>query len=280
VSALDDVLDLLRCPHCHRALIRAGAAVRCGEGHSFDVARQGYVSLPTGDAPPHSGDTAEMVAARERILAGGHFAPLAEAMAELAAGGGEGPALVVDLGAGSGWYLARVLDRQPAARGLAVDLSKPALRRAARAHARLAAVGCDVWRPLPLRDGVADLVLNVFAPRDGTEIARILRPGGLALVVTPGASHLEQLIEPLGLLAVDERKDERLAARLEPALRPTDRRELSWTLGLDRTAARDLAAMGPSAFHLTSAELDERVAALPQRVDVTASVTITLATSG
>ena len=276
VSALDEVLPLLRCPHCGAALGReANEVVRCGDGHTFDVARQGYLSLLAGEGTPHAGDTAEMVAARERFLGGGHFEPLAEGLADALGGATAGGA--VDLGAGTGWYLARVLDTWPAARGLALDLSKPALRRAARAHPRLAAVACDVWRPLPVRDAVVAAVLNVFAPRDPTEIARLLAPGGVAAVVTPTTDHLRELAQPLGLLGVDDHKQTRLADRLEPALEIADRRELTWTMRLDRAAARDAAAMGPSAFHVSPAELDERVAALPQLLDVTAAVTITLA---
>ena len=279
MPALDDVIDLLRCPHCGAALERAGPLVSCGEGHSFDVARQGYLSLLARDRPGHAGDAAEMVAARERFLAGGHFDRLADELAEhVALAAGPEAGCIVDLGAGTGWYLARTLDRLPGAGGLALDLSKPALRRAARAHQRLAAVACDSWQPLPLRDGVAAAVLNVFAPRNGPEIARVLRPGGVAAVVTPRPGHLGELVAPLGLLTVDERKDERLAEQLHPRLEITDRRELEWGLRLDRAAARDAVAMGPSAFHIAPADLDERVAALPQPVDVTAAVRITLAT--
>jgi 23S rRNA (guanine745-N1)-methyltransferase len=264
VSALDQVLPLLRCPHCGAGLERGdGGTVRCEAGHSFDVARQGYLSLFAGAGSAHTGDTAEMVAARERFLAAGHLEPLAEALAaeaEAVAERSHGTPLVVELGAGPGWYLARVLDRVPDALGLGLDVSKPALRRAARAHPRLAAVGADVWGPLPLRDRVATVVLSVFAPRSSPEIDRILAPGGQALVVTPTAAHLRELREPLGLLAVGERKPEG--------------RELTWTLTLDRAAARDAAAMGPSAFHISPAELDRRVEALPETTTVTAAVTV------
>jgi 23S rRNA (guanine745-N1)-methyltransferase len=278
VPALDDAIGLLRCPHCGAALEIAGRAVRCGAGHSFDVARQGYLSLLAGAGSAHGGDTASMVAARERFLAGGHFDRLAEALAEAVAPEvGERPACVVDLGAGTGWYLARVLDRLPDAVGLALDVSKPALRRAARAHPRALAIGCDAWGPLPLRDGVAAAALNVFAPRNAPELARVLAPGGVAAVVTPTAAHLAELAAPLGLLGVDERKDERLAEQLAPELEIADRRELSWALRLDRRAARDAAAMGPSAFHVAPGELALRVAALPEPMDVTAAATLTIA---
>ncbi len=273
MPALDDVLPLLRCPLCGAALARADDGIHCGEGHAFDVARQGYLSLLTGPGP--AGDTADMVAARERLLGAGHFDPLADAVADAIAPADAG--YIVDLGAGTGWYLARLLEREPGATGLALDVSKPALRRAARAHARLAAVACDAWGPLPLHDGAAAAVLNVFAPRNGPEIGRVLAPGGLAVFVTPAEHHLAELGAPL---AVDERKQERLREQVEPALRIQDRREVEWTLSLDQAAARDAIAMGPSAFHLSSAELDELVAGLPQPLAATAAVVITTATTG
>ena len=79
----------------------------------------------------------------------------------------------LDLGAGTGRQLARVLDALPRRHGIALDVSRPALQRAARAHPRIGAVGCDIWGALPVRSAAAALVLNVFAPRNGDEIARV-----------------------------------------------------------------------------------------------------------
>jgi 23S rRNA (guanine745-N1)-methyltransferase len=271
---LDDALDLLACPHCAGGLSRSGGSVTCANGHAFDVARSGYLSLLPGDAKLGTADTAEMVAAREAFLGAGHFEPLAEALgeeAEPALGGAAEPApggppagtppppgCVLDLGAGTGWYLAQVLDRLPGRMGLALDLSKHALRRAARAHERIAAVACDAWRPLPVRDSVAALVLSVFAPRNGPEIARVLRPGGALLVVTPTGRHLAELVEQLGLLSVDERKEERLAATLDAHLDLERRREYEWTLDLTPGDVANAVAMGPSARHVTPGETGSR----------------------
>ena len=283
---LDDALDLLACPHCAGPLTRSGRSVTCPNGHTFDVARSGYLSLLPGDAGTGSADTPEMVAAREAFLGAGHFEPLAEALAEEAARalgsrGQQALGCVLDLGAGTGWYLARVLDRLPGRTGLALDLSKHALRRAARAHSRVAAVACDAWRTLPVRDGVASLVLGVFAPRNGPEIARVLRPGGTLLVATPTGRHLSELVDRLGLLTVDERKSERLAATLDAHLDLERRHEHDWSLDLTPGDVANAVGMGPSARHATRAE--EAGAAPTTRTGstpVTASVTISTYRAG
>jgi len=287
-AALAALAPVLRCPVCHAGLRLADRALRCPNGHAFDVARQGHVTLAPRRGRLPDGDTAAMVAAREAFLGAGHFAPLTAAIADAAretellrtapAGAREAehlPApLVVDAGAGPGQHLAGVLDALGDAWGLALDASRPALRRAARVHPRVAAVACDVWRELPLRDAAAHLVLDVFAPRNGAEFARVLAPGGAVVVVTPTPRHLAELTGPLGLLAVDPRKPERLRAELTPHLRPAGRRELTFALALAPGEVRGLVAMGPSAHHLAPDELDRRVAGLPDVVHANASVLV------
>ncbi|MEY9964568.1 23S rRNA (guanine745-N1)-methyltransferase [Streptacidiphilus sp. MAP12-16] len=275
---LQDIVEYLVCPHCGQALTPHGAVLRCAARHSFDIARQGYVSLLPGDAHTGTGDTAAMVAARDDFLGAGHYAPIADALARAAVGARSGADLVVDLGAGTGHYLAAVLDALPAAHGIALDISKFALRRAARAHPRAGAVVSDAWRTLPLRDASASLVLNVFAPRNGPEIRRVLRPGGTLLVVSPTPRHLGELVGELGLLGVDERKEERLAATLGPYLEFAGSSEQTFPLYLDHAAVRTVVGMGPSAWHTDPAALAERIAALPEPAPVTASVMLSVFT--
>ena len=268
---LQDVVEYLVCPHCGQGLAAGpdGGALRCPERHTFDIARQGYVSLLPGDAHTGTGDTAAMVAARDAFLGAGHYAPVAEALAAAAPADAH---CVVDLGAGTGHYLAAVLDALPEAHGIALDISKFALRRAARSHPRAGAVVCDAWRPLPVRGDAADLVINVFAPRNGPELRRVLRPGGTLLTVTPTPRHLAELVKELGLLGVDGRKEERLAATLGPHLDPAGADEHGFTMLLDHEAVRTVVGMGPSAWHTDPAALAERIAGLPDPVPVTASV--------
>lgn len=276
---MQDIERHLACPHCAQALTRHERTLRCPAGHSFDLAKQGYVSLLAGDAHTGTGDTAEMVAARADFLAAGHYRPIADALAEAAAAAvasapGDPDGLVADLGAGTGHYLAHVLDALPGHPGAALDISKYALRRAAKAHPRIGAVVCDAWRPLPLRDACADLMLNVFAPRNGPEIRRVLRPGGTLLLVSPTARHLRELVAGLGLLSVDEEKQRRIDEKLGPYLTAAGQREVEFTLRLGAQDVRTVVGMGPSAWHTDPERLVAALGALPDPVEVTASVTV------
>jgi 23S rRNA (guanine745-N1)-methyltransferase len=288
---LDDVVRFLACPYCGDPLTRAAAALRCPAGHVFDIARQGYVNLLATDRKAAAGDTAAMVQARGGFLAAGHFDQLAAALAaEAAQSGGQaagapgstvageaaapGPC-VVDAGAGTGFYLAAVLDRLPGRAGLALDASKFALRRAARAHPRIGAVVCDVWRGLPVADGSAGLVLNVFAPRNGPEFHRILAPGGRLLVITPTPQHLQELVSALDLLTVDEQKQERLSRTLGPGFAPASERQLTGTSLMSHAGIAAVVQMGPSAWQADPQQLQRQVAALPDPLPVTVSVTLT-----
>jgi 23S rRNA (guanine745-N1)-methyltransferase len=292
---LEDVIGYLACRSCGQGLHREDGTLRCPAGHSYDIARQGYVSMLPAGAKASAGDTGAMAAARADFLGAGHFGSLATELAAAAQeilatqsrpGQGAGrepgaeaepgglPGCVIDVGAGTGYYLARVLEAVPGRAGLALDISKFALRRAARAHPRIGAVGCDVWQHLPVADEAAQVVLSVFAPRHGAELRRIMRPGGSLLVLTPAPDHLGELVAALGLLTVDPRKPERLAGKLGPYLRLAGQRELRVTMSLGHEAIGQLVAMGPSAWHLNADTAAAGIGRLPDPMPVTLAVSL------
>ncbi|MFD4440941.1 putative RNA methyltransferase [Nocardia sp. NPDC058519] len=269
MNALTEVAVLLACPECGDALQPHDRALRCGTGHSFDIARQGYVGLLTGASTKMTGDTADMLDARAAFQGAGHFAPIAAAIARAL----DTDPTVLEIGAGTGYYLADVLDANPGALGIALDVAKHAARRAARAHPRMASVLADAWRGLPVRDDAITGVLSVFAPRNPAEVARVLAPGGRFVVVAPTARHLGELIGPLGMVSVDPDKDRRLADSLAGTFTRAEHTAVEFPMKLSRPDVTNVVAMGPSAFHGTPAD-DPRIAALPEITEVTASVTV------
>jgi SAM-dependent methyltransferase len=270
-APLADIAERLQCPVCSRRLSAASGSLICLRGHSFDVARHGYVTLQGPTRRPAVGDDGAMVAARAGVQAAGHFEPLTAALtAEAYRLDGGDSSVVLDVGAGTGHHLSEMLGVLAQARGIALDASRDASRRAARAHRRVAAVRSDVWQQIPLGGATVDLALSVFAPRNGTELARVLRPGGALIVVTPDPGHLQELAM-LHTLRIDPRKTERLRRQLIPLLRASEARRISWTLQLTRGEAEAMLRMGPAAQHLRP-DLERRLAGLPARVLVTAAV--------
>lgn len=269
--ALDAVLDLLRCPVCRSRLESAPRALCCPAGHTFNIARQGYASLLTG-AGATSGDDVAMVQSRDRFLAAGRYLPIREAVARLAAVAVPRQGTVLDVGCGTGYYLAGVLDEVPGARGLGLDSSVPAVRSAARAHDRAAVASWDVFRPFPLADGVVDVVLDVFAPRNPLEFRRVLRPTGRLVVVRPTGRHLAELrCQVPAMVAIDPAKEQRLHQALHPWFEEAGTEEVEFSALLTKVEAIDLVGMTPSARHL-DADLEVDVL-LPDRVTVSVLAT-------
>jgi 23S rRNA (guanine745-N1)-methyltransferase len=280
---------LLRCPVCRSPFGTtddAGSAfparvLVCSSGHSFDAARQGYFNLLVGKGTSFEADTADMVAARVSFLESGHYRPLAEAVA-----GAVVPVLpaaaatVLDSGTGTGHYLRVLLDAAAAAEApvtaVGLDISKFALRRAARLNPEATHLVCDVWQPLPVGDNTVDVVTVIFAPRNPPEFARVLRPGGRLVVVTPRAGHLAAIVERTGMLGIEAGKEDRLVEAMSAQFTVESVRDLDLPLLLEPREVADLAYMGPAGHHLDRAALAERLAGLEARTAAEARFRITV----
>lgn len=215
-----------------------------------------------------------MVRARDAFLGAGHYLPLANLLVELSKGHAAGARLVMEAGAGTGYYIAHVLDGLPKSLGLAIDLSRYAARRAAKAHGRLNVVVADIWEELPLKEHSIDLSLNVFAPRPAHELFRTLHHDGKLIIAIPTREHMADLRDSLNLLEVDRSKELRVARALDPFFTQLEHRFCRWNMELNHQEVAYLAGMGPSARHINPATLAGRVAMLPPTVPVTGAVEV------
>ena len=285
MPAWDRIAPCLVCPSCESALTRAGAALRCRRGHTRNIARSGYADLlPSGRRGRVPGDTRAMLLARRRFLERGHYRPIAAALVAAVArhlaampmiAPGETRCLA-DAGCGEGYYLARLRDALLARADLGElafvgsDVSREAAALAARRTPAINIVASDSWGRFPYRAASLTALLNLFAPRNPAEFARIVAPGGLLAIVIPTADHLRELRAALPLLGIQAGKRAAILAQFAAAAAgPFALLEvvsLAFALDLSRADAADLLRMTPNAHYLTDARIAAYTVAVPRRI--------------
>ncbi len=261
-----DQLHLLCCPLCASAFSFQTSQLVCENGHSFDIARQGYVNLH----PVHykqsrePGDSKAMVAARQAFLESGTYAPIAQTLvgliAPLLAGQGA-PAWVLDAGCGEGYYLDYLLRHQPSLQGMGLDISKPAIQMACKRNRQAAwIVGSNAH--LPIRPASVDWLLCMFGFPDWAAFASRVRPSGSVVLVDAGPDHLIELREII-YPQVHRRDLAGLQAAERHGFALCDPQTLRFqTPVLDQTRLQQLLLMTPHLFRATAAG-KAALAALP-----------------
>lgn len=207
----------LACPLDGAPLCRAGSVWCCANGHSFDIASQGYVNLlPVQKKRSRDpGDSKEMVEARRRFLNAGLYQPIAAAVnqAVLAELPFDEIARCLDAGSGEGYYLRQLAAAVPEGQMLAllgVDISKWAVLSAAKQDKRPNwVVGSNA--NLPVLPATLDCVLCMFGFPVYPEFFRVLKPRGLLLQVDAGPDHLRELREVIYPALKPERPTDSLA---------------------------------------------------------------------
>ncbi|MGA0565828.1 putative RNA methyltransferase [Rathayibacter sp. KR2-224] len=267
---LTTLSEWLRCPICTGALSPIPPLVLgCDAGHRFDAKKHGYVNLLSSQ-PRIAGDTPDMLDARSALLSGGAYDPVVRVVADSVLSTGI-PQRLLDAGSGTGHYSSAILGRtQMTGRALATDIAPDAVHRSVRRLGRERADGlvADTWRPLPIRDGAADAIINVFAPRNVGEFRRVLAPDGCLVIVTPQQDHLLELRRALPMLDVPADKSLRITEDFADDFVLEQSTPVRYTLAVSHETAMALRSMGPSAHH--GAVLSP--AAMPPEVTVAVDV--------
>ena len=265
----------LACPLDGQPLANHGNHWRCASGHTFDVAREGYLHLlPVQHKRSRDpGDSKEMVAARRRFLATGAYRPIAAAIAEAVLGSTADTAATLhclDAGCGEGHYLRELIAAVEGRQALSIvglDISKWAVQAAAKRDRQSTWIVGSNAR-LPLLTGTLDRVLCLFGFPVYPEFARVLRAGGLLVQADAGADHLSELRQ---IIYPTLKPVPSATFQAPPGFRLIDERDVRYRTEITGAAnIADLLAMTPHLFR-ASHEGKQCLAALdtlPIHVDV------------
>jgi 23S rRNA (guanine745-N1)-methyltransferase len=255
---------------CARPLERGERAWTCAAGHSFDIARSGYVNLlqPQDRRSPTAGDSSAAIEARASLLASGVGRALIDAVASRAATLDLGGApVVVDLGCGSGDALAECGD---GVTGIGIDLSTSAVERAARRFPDRIWVVANADRRLPLLDHRVDLVLSLHGRRNPVEAARVLTAGRYLLVAIPASDDLIELRELAQGQRIERDRRESVLAEHQPYFDLVEQTVIREAVELERTS---LLALLDGTYRGARRGVADRVATLDRmRVTVASDV--------
>ncbi|MBU3095662.1 methyltransferase domain-containing protein [Acinetobacter baumannii] len=260
----------LMCPVCHQRLELVSKTWRCEQGHSYDIAKQGYVNLHVVQHK-HSknpGDTPESVDARRAFLQGGYYQPLQQAVVHLLKD--LKAKMVLDIGCGEGYYTSAM--QQVVEQCIGVDIAKNAVQRAAKLNDKVTWV-VGTGATLPVIDQSMDVCTSLFSPIPQTEILRVVKDDGYLIVVTPATDHLYAMREAL-FEQVNPHTPQKFVEQLQDLFELKEQQVIDAPLVLDQQALKNLIAMTPYAYKASP----ERRMQLEQKahLQVTASFQIYL----
>jgi 23S rRNA (guanine745-N1)-methyltransferase len=265
---MDDCVRLLICPVCGERLARAGRALTCPHSHSFDTSREGYVNLLLGGWKRRKaqGDTREMLRSRRRFVDRGHYEPLSDAINQcvshhLESRTRQAPILgIAEVGCGEGYFIGRLQDQLSGQREhtnpcfYGMDISKHAVRLAARRYPRVHFCVGDVWRRVLFARGSIDVLLDILAPRNAEEFHRVVTQDGVLMVVIPGPDHLSRLRAELGLLQIEAHKRERVIEQLGGVFDLQAEHTVRFEIPLVGEDLYHLVRMTPNYWHIPDAK--------------------------
>jgi 23S rRNA (guanine745-N1)-methyltransferase len=193
----------LCCTLCAQAFVNFNNPLRCPNGHSFDVARQGYINLlpVQHKKSKQPGDSKEMVVARQRFLDSDVYEPITNLLIKtvLAQMPKDKSFTLFDAGCGDGYYLDRLTaalqqEKDGEASLIGLDISKPAIIAAAKRNKAITWLVASN-KQLPVTPESLDIIVCMFGFPVFEAFKAALKPGGKIILLEVEADHLIELRE-------------------------------------------------------------------------------------
>ena len=205
---------ILLCPKCKTELQLSDKSLKCKNGHSYDIAKQGYTNLVLGNSGS-GGDDKEMCRSRHNFHNKDYYKCLSDKLADICSE--YGFKTIIDAGCGEGYYLRKIRNKYKCTETsfdsfCGIDLAKEAVAIAARNerdvedNLKIEYAVAGIF-DMPVSDCSVNCILSVFAPVPEKEAFRVLKSSGILIVVSPGEKHLEGLKDAIYEKTYDNETD-------------------------------------------------------------------------
>ena len=255
--------NLYACPICGKKIRFHAGSLVCKKEHCFDISAKGYVNM-LGATRPLKGYDKQFFKSRGEFFAKGYYAHILDAIIKKvseikAAADGSEPAtqlVLIDAGCGEGYYSSALAGRIEGLQIIAFDIAADAIVCAAKSKENVAWTIADVTN-IPVKDGICDILLDVFTPASYKEFGRILKKGGYILKVIPGSNHLKELRKAAReQLKNKDYSGDDVSDYFEQHYDILSQETLTNTMPIDQETIKTLTEMTPLLFDVDVSRLD------------------------
>ena len=244
------------CPICQENLTLVESSLKCGNRHSFDLAKFGYVNLAPQIKQSANYDK-ENFQNRQQILEAGFYQAILEGISDLLATKPSAKT-ILDIGCGEGFYSRKLQEAHPDKTFYAFDISKDSVQIAAKSEPNWAVnwfVG-DLAR-LPIKDASMDILLDIFSPANYGEFRRVLSQNGILIKVVPTENHLKEIRQMVQeQLTTKDYSNQDIKEHFQEHFSIQSSQIASLTKPITAEQRQALLSMTPLLFHVDQSKID------------------------
>jgi len=238
---------LFSCPLCKESMhVTDDGHVLCGNHHSFDIAKQGYVNFMV--KPANSMYSKSLFESRQEVINSGLYTPLQQTIAKHI---GEDTQIILDTGCGEGSHLERIssLLKQEAV-AVGIDISKEGIQSAAKFYEQKIWCVGDLANS-PYQGQAFDCILNILSPANYDEFSRLLKANGKVIKVVPQSDYLKEIRKQAFANSEKENyTNDQTVQRFKEHFANVVQERITYTMPLSEELVPKLLEMTPLGWHL------------------------------
>ncbi|HWK22422.1 MAG TPA: methyltransferase domain-containing protein [Ureibacillus sp.] len=238
---------LFSCPLCKESMhVKEDGHIVCGNQHSFDIAKQGYVNFMI--KPSTSMYSKSLFESRQEIINSGIYNPLQRTITKYI---GNKAKKMLDTGCGEGSHLEKITDMlEQDIVAVGIDISKEGIQSAAKFYEQKIWCVGDLANS-PYKEQSFDCILNILSPANYEEFSRLLKPNGKVIKVVPQSDYLKEIRKQAFANSEKESySNEQTVMRFKEHFTNVKQERITYTMPLSEELVPKLLEMTPLGWHL------------------------------